>query len=397
MRNKILSLIIANVISVGLITACGSSASADSGGMYKSAVRADNAPMAMEESAVAYDADYGAGLGMEESAEFDDTTAESPEAPNVEENGAQSSRKLITRVNIEAETEELDPFVARIEGKAASLGGYIESSSMYTSSPYYGSGSTGRQADITARIPAKRLNEFIAELEGGSNIISRSRNVEDVTLSYVDTQAHKEALEAEKQSLLKLMNEAKSIEDIMAIETRLTDVRYELESIERQLRSYDNQIDYSTVYINLREVKVYTPQEQATVADRITKGFRESLNSVAVGCVDFAVFFITHLPQLVVFVIVVVIIVLLIRGLIGLIRKISPKKKKKSGNFGKKGRRTDVSEQGTTDSATEGVGKDSDDRTGGNELAQTSSSEEGEIQDKNEMTDNNESYERNNS
>ena len=324
MRNKILKLLVSGMAAISLITACGSSSSADSNAMYKSAVAEGSAPMA---AAAEADYDYADGLAVEESAEYRDEAGTG--STNVEEGGAQSSRKLITRMNIEAETEELDPLVARIEARAVALGGYIESSSVYTSTSYYSSDRTGREADVTARIPAKKLNEFIAELEGSSNITSRSRNVEDVTLSYVDTQAHKDALEAEKQSLLKLMDSAKSIEDIMAIETRLTDVRYELESIERQLRSYDNQIDYSTVYMNLREVKVYTPQESATVADRISKGFRESLNSVATGCVDFAVFFITHLPQFVVFIVVIIIIVLIIRALIAMLRKSRGKRKEK--------------------------------------------------------------------
>ena len=356
MRKKILALIIANVAAVALFTACGSSASADNGGMYKSAAMDGGASVAMESEA-AYAPNYYDGLAMEESVEADAAGTGAAEAPSVEEAGAQSNRKLITRMNIEAETEELEPFVARIEGKAVSLGGYIESSSIYTSTSYYGSERTGREADITARIPAKRLNEFVSELEGGSNIISRSRNVEDVTLSYVDTQAHKDALEAEKQSLLKLMDEAKSVEDIMAIETRLTDVRYELESIERQLRSYDNQIDYSTVYINLREVKVYTPQETATVADRISKGFRESLNNVAVGCVDFMVFFITHLPQFVVFIVVVIIIILIVRAIISLFRKRAAKrweKKLKKGKIGNAGKAEPVKAASDVEEAGQG-------------------------------------------
>lgn len=321
MRRNIVSILIANAAALVLFTGCGSSAAADGSAAYKNEAVAESA---VTSRGAAYD--YDSGFAAEESYE---AAEDSAQAPNVNEAGAQTERKLITRMNIEAETEELDPLVSRIESKAVSLGGYIESSSVYNSTAYHNSDYSNRQADITARVPTKKLDEFVSELEGSSNITSRSRNVEDVTLNYVDTQAHKDALEAEKTSLLKLMEGAKSVEDIMAIETRLTDVRYELESIERQLRSYDNQIDYSTVYINLREVKAYTPQETATVAERISKGLSESLYNVATGCVDFAVFFITHLPQLFVFAVVVTIIVLAIRAIVGISRKNKAKRKEK--------------------------------------------------------------------
>lgn len=326
MRKKYVLLNIISLAVLIVMTACGSS-STENTAMYKTA---NYAPAEAAEYDIAAD-----GLAMEESFDVEaDVGKGASGAPNVGESGAVSSRKLITRMNIEAETEDLDSLVSTIEKKTESLGGYIENSSVYNSSPYYGSDSSGREADITARIPANRLNGFISLLEGSSNITSRSKNIEDVTLNYVDTQAHKEALEAERDSLLKLMDNAKSVEDIMAIETRLTDVRYQLESIERQLRSYDNQIDYSTVYINLRETRNFTPQESATVSERISKGFSESMENVAEGCVNFAIFFVTHIPQIIVFIIVAIIIILMIRAVILILikkrdRVKKPKSKKK--------------------------------------------------------------------
>ena len=63
-------------------------------------------------------------------------------------------------------------------------------------------------------------------------------------------QTYKE-LETEQQRLLELLETAESLDDILTIESRLTEVQYELDSKESQLRTYDNQIDYSTVYLDL--------------------------------------------------------------------------------------------------------------------------------------------------
>jgi len=57
------------------------------------------------------------------------------------------------------------------------------------------------------------------------------------------------------------------------LEKRLSDIRYELESMESQLRLYDNQVDYSTVTISIDEVNQFTPTAPETVGQRIGSGF----------------------------------------------------------------------------------------------------------------------------
>ena len=55
-----------------------------------------------------------------------------------------------------------------------------------------------------------------------------------------------------------MLSKSEDVETLIALEQRLSDVRYEIESIERSLRNYDMQIRYSTVELDLREVEVYT-------------------------------------------------------------------------------------------------------------------------------------------
>ena len=52
----------------------------------------------------------------------------------------------------------------------------------------------------------------------------------------------REALKAEQKSLMDMLEHADTVEAIITIQSRLTDVRYELESYESQLRVYDNRI-----------------------------------------------------------------------------------------------------------------------------------------------------------
>ncbi len=55
---------------------------------------------------------------------------------------------------------------------------------------------------------------------------------------------------------MELLAEAESIDSVIAIESRLSDVRYEIESIGSQLRSYDDLVTFDTISISIAEVKV---------------------------------------------------------------------------------------------------------------------------------------------
>ncbi len=96
----------------------------------------------------------------------------------------------------------------------------------------------------------------------------------------MDLESHKKALVTEQDRLLELMEQAETVEDIITIEGRLSEVRYQIESMESQLRTYDNKVDYSTVYLYINEVRRYSPSEEAGVGERIKSGFLKSLDGV---------------------------------------------------------------------------------------------------------------------
>lgn len=220
-------------------------------------------------------------------------------------------QKLIKTVSIRAETEDLDAMLTQLNAQIADLGGYIEYQDSYNGSMY--SGYRSRSADLTIRIPAQKLDGFITQVEGFSNIISKNQSQEDVTLQYVDTQSRMDALEVEQQRLLELLEKAETMTDLLEIEARLTEVRYELESITSQMRVLENQVNYATVELHISEVEVYTETEPLTAWQRIGTGFTENLKDIGEGLVDFFVWAVTYSPQLILFAAVIVIVVTLLR------------------------------------------------------------------------------------
>ena len=246
----------------------------------------------------------------EDSGYYSENEAAAEESQVTENSSSvQTNRKLIKTVNMTVETEEFNSLIDNLNQKIESLGGYAQ----YFSTQ----GSEGeRYSSMTIRIPKDKLDTFLETLEGVSNITYRQENIEDVTLDYVDVEGRKKMLEKEQQRFLELLEQAQSLEDILTIESRLTDVQYELESKESQLRTYDNQIDYSTVYLDINEVARYTPQEQKGVWAQISTGFMENLYQVGIGLRNFLIAVIIHIPNIVVFLVFVAIIALIVKFII---------------------------------------------------------------------------------
>lgn len=220
------------------------------------------------------------------------------------------TRKLIRTFDLTVETLEFDDFVTAVKKEVSDLGGYIESSSVNGNSYNY---TSNRNADFVCRIPSDKLNDFVNTVGGLGNITYSYENARDITLSYVDTEARIKSLQTEYDRLLELLAEAENIDTIILLEQRITDVRYQLESYQSQLRTYDNLVDYSTVNLFVREVKRITAPEQETVWQRIQSEFSDNIYDIWVGAENFFVWFVANIPYFIVWAVIIAAIVFVLR------------------------------------------------------------------------------------
>ena len=223
------------------------------------------------------------------------------------------NRKLIQKVTMSVETENLDQVLQQINDRIAQLGGYVENSNIQNGSAY--SGKRYRSATVTVRIPADDLDAFLDKVGEVTNIVSSQKTVEDVTLSYVATESRMKALQAEESRLLELMEKAASLSELLTIEKRLTEVRTELEQVTSTLKVYDNQVDYATIRLTIQEVKEFTDTtEPETVWERISVGFEESLKAIGNFFVELFVVVVIALPYLVLLAVIPVTILIIVKA-----------------------------------------------------------------------------------
>lgn len=231
-----------------------------------------------------------------------------------------TDRKLIRNIALEVETQEFQELITTVTDRVKGLGGYIEDSNIYNGSNY--SGEAQRNATMTLRVPSAQADAFLAVVADQSNITQQTENVNDVTLDYVDMECHKRVLQAEMDNMLELLEESRDIDDMIRIENRISDLRYQIESMESQLRTYDNKVDYTTIRLHVTEVQVLTeitepePEQTVTTWSRIADGFTDDLNRVITTFTDVLVVIISNLPSLLVLAVVVFIVIKILKKFI---------------------------------------------------------------------------------
>lgn len=294
------------LVSVFLLVGCGSS------------VMNESLSDAMDAPQTSFDGKYSAGLSASDNYVYTEsensavTTAPSSSVPD-------TGRKLIKNVTLRLETKEFDMFQAELNARIQSFGGYVQSSSVDGGSYY--SKNYRRYATVTARIPAEHLEAFVSGVSEISNVTSRSENTNDVTLSYYDMESHVKALRSEYDTLIGILEKCKELKDVISVQSRITDVLYQIESYQSKLNNYDNLVAYSTVTMNISEVERETVVDPETLGERISAGFNNTIAEISEDLEDFAVDFVVNLPYLLIWAAIIVAGVLILRGAFRKIRR----------------------------------------------------------------------------
>lgn len=282
-KKKILTAVMAAALLLGLLGGCGSKNLSMDADTSRSYLYADDGISYETAMAAAPAAMSGAGSNGKSAAD----TASIPLPEN---------RKWVITMSLTAETENLTDAMGLLAEKIQASGGYVESQSVSGTAVNSG---RSPSAYITVRVPAEQLDSFVEDVSGMTNVVSSSRYVEDITLSYTDTEGRVKALKTEEARLLELMEQAQTMSDLLEIEERLTEVRYQLENYTSTLRLYDNQVDYATLDLTLREVEKFTPPEKQGFWQKVTSGLADSIVDMGQGMVDVTAWVLIELPYLV--------------------------------------------------------------------------------------------------
>ena len=311
---KTLALLLSGLMLVSLLVGCGAAS--------KDMVAMDSESFAPMENGALADGIYESLKREELDSDYEDSA---DKAPSV------TQRKLIRKIYLNTETEDMDALLSAIDIKVNALGGYMESREVYTGSRY-SSYDSRRHADLVIRVPKDKLDEFVSHVGKESNITSSNETSDDVTLTYVAVQSRMTALQKEEARLLELIDKAANLSELLELEKRLTEVRTDLENVTSQLLLYDNLVDFGTIEVSISEVQKLTPVQEPGFFNRIGTGFMESLKNLWAFLKELAIFLVVASPYLVAIGVVAFVTVLIIRRSIRKRRAARSKKQPKAEN-----------------------------------------------------------------
>ena len=321
-KRSILAILLAMLLALTILTGCGATS--------KSMAASDSAPAESYQYNMTAESPAEEPASMETKADYD--TSETEEAYDTvateagggaetlgpDDSVADYTEKIIYTASVSIETTEFDKAVAALENQVQKIGGFVESSNVTGDTQYNSDGTTtvvNRWAYYTVRIPCDHFESFLHETEGFGNVTSTSRDAQNVTSAYTDYEARLSSLNTQEERLLDMLAKSEDVETLIALEQRLSDVRYEIESIERNLRNYDMQIKYSTVNLDLREVEVYTPTVpvRRTFSQKLADSLSDGWNGFTRGIQNVILGLASALPALILLAVITAAVIVCIK------------------------------------------------------------------------------------
>ena len=293
---KTLSLLLA-VLLVFALCACGSANSASS---------APSAAYDMVSTEAAYPAeapeeDYG-GFAVAGGTQLETGSGAAPEG---------SPEKLIYSASATVETTEFDQTIEKLSALVEQYGGFVESSSIngsnyYTQSRGY---SSERYASYVIRVPSGKFSALMGSLSTLGNVPYSHTYTENITAQYYDTDARLTAYQTQEARLLEMMEAAETVEDLIAIEEKLTELRYQIESLQSTLKNWDRQVAYSTLDLEIQEVIEYTPESRMSYGQELALALTNGLRRTGEFFKDLLLAIVGALPALVILAVVLAILI----------------------------------------------------------------------------------------
>ncbi len=177
-------------------------------------------------------------------------------------------RKLIKRGTVAYESGDILMAEKQIKRAVSKHNAYIASEDKYKSSGKI-------RLSLEIRIPASRFDVFLEDATNGVNDFDKKEiNVEDVTEQFLDLEARIKAKKRVESRYLDLLEKAKTIKEILEVESQLETLRSEIESMEGRMKYMSSQIAFSTLHLD-----VYQEDPEASAfADDLSDGLGTGLN-----------------------------------------------------------------------------------------------------------------------
>ena len=263
------------------LTACGG---AGGGGAQSSGASAD---YASQEASPTPSSGEAASAGAAASTGAAAPSAQVEEGPGAALPGLDGA-KIVKTAELGLSTEDVREAASRAQDVASRFGGSV------TSSRTNGGDGTV-SADLVLSVPSGEFEAALDALRGLGEVTTDTVGGEDVTEEFVDLQSRERNLIAAEESLLRLYDEVRSVDDALSIERELTDLRGQIETVQGRIQYLEDRTSASRIALEIRHAEkpadarpAWEPFRAAAIAWNASLGFLGGVASAVLSVVVFA-------------------------------------------------------------------------------------------------------------
>jgi len=157
---------------------------------------------------------------------------------------AEVDQKVIKTASVSVIVSDVDVAIASISGYVTGKGGFIQNANTFERVKGKKSGS------LTVRVPVTEFDATLKEIRARVAFVqSESVNGQDVTEEYSDLEAQLKNAQAQEKAYLAVLDKAKSVEDILKVQSYLGSIRQQIEQLQGRIQYLQNVTSYSTVTV----------------------------------------------------------------------------------------------------------------------------------------------------
>jgi hypothetical protein len=210
-------------------------------------------------------------------------------------NAILDQRKVIRNANISIIVDSYEKTYGKIQSLVEGAGnGYIQQSSVSKQ------GANGKSGVIIVRVDADKFSQILNNVKGLGEVIDADERTEDITEKFYDTESELRLLKYEQSRLEEYLKKIDDPDTIFKTESRLTDIRHQIENLTGTLNKLSNLVKLSTITINISEKSVKITDKEKTYLEKLFGGFTDSMKGVGNFFGELILLLVALIPTLVI-------------------------------------------------------------------------------------------------
>jgi hypothetical protein len=133
---------------------------------------------------------------------------------------------------------------------------------------------------VTFRVPVDAFEPVLRDLKALGTYRGEQSSTQDVTGQYIDLNGQLAAWRAQERVYLRLLDRARSVGDVIAVQNQLQQVQSNIERLQGQVDHLEDQSSFSTIVLQLSEPGAGGPAAEPT--GRLARAWATAVNGLGV-------------------------------------------------------------------------------------------------------------------